>query len=391
MLTLRRTSVLVVVISTTACGGKHVQLTVSPRTSLVDDPVRVRVTGLQPGQKVILGAATVDLLDRRWRSRVAMKASPSGEVDTDGNMTLFRSMVPVKETAFRETFAPRDEATPMSITVRAGGRVVASTRILRRGAAEDLRREQLTRASDGLVGTYFARGGVRAAPAILQIGGSNGGHSQFPAALLASRGYPTLSLAYFGEPGVPRTLEDIPLEYFERALHWLGERPEVDARRITILGVSRGGEAALLLGATFPRLVHGVIACEPSATVLGAYPGPGTAWRYRGKPVPEQPIPIERIAGSVLVFGAGRDAIFDSRAAVRQILERARAHGRRNVIGHVFQDAGHGVGCMLPNVPLGGEAPIGPSTSLVLGGTPVANERAQSTAWSQILRFLRTR
>jgi hypothetical protein len=28
-------------------------------------------------------------------------------------------------------------------------------------------------------------------------------------------------LAYFGEPGIPATEQDIPLEYFAKALRWL--------------------------------------------------------------------------------------------------------------------------------------------------------------------------
>jgi dienelactone hydrolase len=208
--------------------------------------------------------------------------------------------------------------------------------------------------------------------------------------VLASHGYPTLSLAYFGEPGLPQTLKNIPLEYFANALRWLAAQPGVDPKRVVVVGVSRGGEAALLLGATFPALVHGVVACTTSAEVLPAYPGPGDAWTIGGRPVPLGPIPVERIAGPVLVTGGGRDAVIRSALAVQEIVRRARDHGRRDVVGRIYPRAGHGIGCLLPNVPLPGQIQVGPSTYIATGGTPAADERAAAKSWPLLLRFLST-
>src|ERR671936_1469150 len=89
---------------------------------------------------------------------------------------------------------------------------------------------------------------------------------------LAGHGYPVLQLAYFREPGLPQSLTRIPLEYFERALGWLSRQPEVDPRRIVTWGWSRGGEASLLVAATFPELVHAAVAYVPSAYVFPALP-----------------------------------------------------------------------------------------------------------------------
>jgi hypothetical protein len=58
------------------------------------------------------------------------------------------------------------------------------------------------------------------------------------------------------------------------------------------VGVSRGGEAGLLIASTFPKLLHGAIGLVPGADVN---PSPDAvtipAWTYRGKPVPSSRSP----------------------------------------------------------------------------------------------------
>ena len=96
-----------------------------------------------------------------------------------------------------------------------------------------------------------------------------------------------LDLAYFGEPGLPATLKDIPLEYFARALRWLDRQPQVLKGHTYVMGASRGSEAALLLGAHYPTLVHGVIANSPSDVSFESFPrGGSAAWTLHGRPVP---------------------------------------------------------------------------------------------------------
>jgi acetyl esterase/lipase len=103
---------------------------------------------------------------------------------------------------------------------------------------------------------------------VVVFGGSEGGNFMIDAAgLLAAHGYPTLSLAYFGEPGLPKELVNVPLEYFARAVRVLRRQPGVDPDHIAVMGDSRGGEAALLVASTFPHLIHGAIGLVPSATV----------------------------------------------------------------------------------------------------------------------------
>jgi dienelactone hydrolase len=369
---------------------ERAKLVVSPGRALVDQPVDVRVTGLPSGRKVALVATTRDRLGVGWRSRLVFTSSRTGVIDTRSRMKLFWSMQPTKKSARPTPFAFSRGEMPVLIRAQAGGHTVASGVLVRRTQAPDLSATDITVAAEGLAGTYYALPAGPPATAILALGGSGGGHSG--GAIFASHGYPTLSLGYFKEPGLRQGLRRIPLEYFETALRWLASQPGVDPQRLVVLGVSRGGEAALLVGATFPDLVHGVVECTGSANVNGSVPEGDAAWTLAGKPVPYGPIPTERIAGPVIAFGGGKDGFGDSAQSVRDIVARARAHGRKDVVGHIYANAGHGVGCVMPNQPLVGqmEYMVAPSTYIDRGGTLAANEQAAAASWPLLLRFLRT-
>jgi dienelactone hydrolase len=367
-----------------------VKLVVSPSNALVDQPVDVRLTGLRAGRKVTLEATTRDVTKKTWRSRLVVTANRSGAVSTRSNMKLFWAMRPVGKLGLPpHLFGPPIAPTPVTIRALVNGRRVASVVLTRRGAAAGVTYRDTTLSDEGFVGTYWAAPPGPPGPAVLQIGGSEGRHSYIPAAVLASHGYPTLSLAYFKEPGLPTTLKDIPLEYFAKALRWLAVQPGVDPQRVMILGVSRGGEGALLIGSTYPQLVYGVIASTPSDQVIGASPGPGDAWTLGGKPVPKGPIPVWQIAGPVLVTGGGRDAVWPSALAVRHIIERARQHGRTDVAGRIYAEAGHGVGWWVPNLPVI-QGKIGRNVYIPFGGSPTANAQAYAAAWPLVLKFIRT-
>jgi hypothetical protein len=47
----------------------------------------------------------------------------------------------------------------------------------------------------------------------------------------------------------------------------------------------------------------------------------------------------EQIAGPVLVTGGGKDGIWPSGLFMRMIVERARAYGRTDIVGHIYPKA----------------------------------------------------
>lgn len=357
---------------------------ISPTRTLIDQPVDVRVVGLCPQEVITVEATTRDRTGAVWHSHVALSADSAG-VAADSSMKLLWSMRPLDSRAQTPYFSPARETTALQIRALRDRSVFAAAELERLGQSPDVRVTDLSRHRDGLDARFFTPSVHPLTPAILQIGGAEGGRSDFPAAVLASYGFPSLSLAYFRAPGLPSTLRAIPLEYFAGALQWLAQQPEVDPRRIAVFGVSRGGEAALLTGAMFPDLVHAVIACTTSGRVFGANPRPGAAWTEAGTPVPFGPIPVERIRGPVLVTEGGKDGITLAPSAVARIVAQARAHSRTNIRGIAYPSAGHGVGWMLPNLPVAERIRTRP-----IGGTAAANARARASAWLHVLRFLRT-
>lgn len=270
------------------CGGgrasEGVRVTVTPAASVEDQPVHVVVRGLSPHAIVSLNLSSIDAKGVRWISSIRVAASAGGMVDTGRlapvsgayrgiwGMGLISMMEPVGPAPAGAYFWGNRQMQFM-LTVTAGSKTLASTTFTRRFSTAALTTRYLSVGQTGLVGRFVYPAGERKRPAILLLGGSEGGlPSPLLSGVLAARDYPVLGLAYFKLPGLPHQLRRVPLEYFQGALEWLRRQPEVDPKRIAVLGASRGSEAALLSGAYFPRLVSAVIALVPSDTAICSYP-----------------------------------------------------------------------------------------------------------------------
>ncbi len=324
----------------------------------------------------MLRATATDARGGRYRSTtpvsVAVREPWRPIVTMRGGSGTFSALLPVLRVHF---------------DVIDGAKAVASTTVTRRFVADGIGASPVR---NGLYGTVYEPPGKARGAAVLVIGGSDGGlRTQHVAALLASHGHRAMALAYFDAPGLPDELEHIPLEYFERAAQRL------QARRVALLGISRGGEAALLIGATYPRLIDSVVALVPSNVVNSAIDRRSPAWTLGGRPVPfaevfgdpeafgdpDAIIRAERINGPVLTVSAGRDGLWPSAAyakALHDRLDRRRfAHPHRDIS---IANAGHGVGSAVPFVPI--------RSFPELGGSQQADEAGRQRAWPEILRLL---
>jgi dienelactone hydrolase len=384
---------------------------------------------------VVVRTSADDDLGHRWSSHAEFITDPNGAVDltlqapvagsypvADGMGILWSMKL---DSAIKER-TPFIKTTTEPVTVKLGaemeGRLVASAELSRRFVAQGVVRSDIK--DDGLVATMFHHeDGAR--PGVILMGGSGGGLSIDQPALLASRGYAVMSLGYFAMPGLPRDLIEIPLEYFEKAIAWMKRHPGVKGDKLAAIGASRGGELALLLGATFPQITA-VVAYVPSGIV---WPGIGgtdvpvpSAWTIRGEQVPciatttrglevwqkspvaltpwfleclknresaeRAQIAVEKIGGPVLMFSGTDDQMWPSLNLADLAMQRFIAHDFPHSYEHVsYAGAGHFI--RFPYSPVISEIfhPV-VKTPMALGGTPAANQVANLDSWRRCIQFL---
>jgi hypothetical protein len=182
----------------------------------MDERIAITAMGLPPGLKVTIRARSYDPSGRRWSSSAAFVVRPDGSLDlsaqapTSGTyrgvdvMGLFWSMAPGNgQPGF---FEQADFWKPLVTELEAvvGAHVIAGAQVIRHFAAPGVRAEPWHR--DGLVGTLYRPVDDRPHRGVILLGGSEGGAPGPEGAMLASRGFVVLALAYFGAGGLPATM-----------------------------------------------------------------------------------------------------------------------------------------------------------------------------------------
>ena len=407
---------------------------------LVDVPVWITVSGLTPGQLFRISATSRTSTDRALISYAVFRADNAGGIDLstakplEGTyskpdpMGLFWSMspqpVPVEiwnHLKLPPFHPPEPWTVHLEVAPNNGGAALATLTLIRLYAAPNLRIVEVHEA--GLVGKLMlpSEGNQNnRIPAVILLGGSEGGFDEAGATLLASHGYAALTLAYFGVEGVPAELVNIPVEYPLQAVKWLQARPEIDPRRIAVIGRSRGSELALL-AASLSSEIKAVVAMSPSSVVWnGISRSPNSrvvpAWTYDGKPLPflianqapselqqeyfakgpfhsrlydylfsdrdavqQATIRVEQIVGPVLLISGMDDRVWGSPIMAQKIMERAMQFNRADSFTSLSYDgAGHNI--REPYRPTPGQAR--------LGGTAEAHARAEQDSWQKMLAFL---
>src|SRR5439155_8055135 len=365
---------------------------------------------------------------RWWASAARYTADSGGRLDlhqdapVSGSYTgadpmgLIWSMEPLDEPDLGAAF---DVAAPNPSTLAAevDGVEVATTTVERLRIPDGLLRTEVH--DGGLVGVlYHPEAGGRL-PGVLMLGGAEGGLHETDAALLAAHGYAALALAYYGLPGLPPTLRDVPVEYFGRALDTLRAHPRVEGDRLAVTGGSKGGEAALLIASTYPQvraavsvvgsgvLTQGISQDIGTGSFLDIVRTPVPNWTWQGRPLPYLPnvatielekrieagepvsllmvfepglrlteqlaaatIPVERITGAVLLLSTEDDqgcGVEFHEIAARRLADRCT---------HVvYPGAGHSIAAP-PYGPSTQRLWPGPGVTFTEGGTPAADARA---------------
>jgi nucleolar protein 56 len=216
---------------------------------------------------------------------------------------------------------------------------------------------------DELAGALFHPSGDGPYPAVIALHGSGGYRPEGIARRLATRGYVTLALQYFSEEDVlPEKLREIPLAYFDTAAEWLLEQPTVKGDQAGLVGISRGAEAALLLGTRFDWV--GCVVSYSGSGVAWDTPHDDPAWIHDGEPVPhltaeENPMTrmrrgvdedrieraamaVEKTDGPILLLSGGEDRVWPARRLSNIAVDRLDTADFEYMFEHLtYDDVGH--------------------------------------------------
>ena len=206
-------------------------------------------------------------------------------------------------------------------------------------------------------------------PVVIAFGGSDGGigFGDANGKMIAPSGVAVLALAYFKEDGLPKTLDDIPLEYFVQAIDYVQTVTSIDASRIGVVSGSRGSEAAFLLASMDDR-IKSLAVTTPSYVSWGGTKS-DSAWTIGGVAVPALSLKLddtisklnryrtalenkdaveiatfhmEKINGPIFIISAKNDQVwpsYDMSVAIEAYLAR---HKFKHSVTHASYLTGHG-------------------------------------------------
>ncbi|KAK7477466.1 hypothetical protein BaRGS_00031290 [Batillaria attramentaria] len=255
---------------------------VTPKVSLFDQKVHIKVQGLSSNAKVTLHLAT----EQEWRRSPALFVSCShhvarqtGELDlnTDSSlggtytgvdpMGLFWSMHPDPSGPQNTRMVVKNVDEPCLYTLslydghltlddlHASGaehQPLLTTTITKLKKSVDVKRFPVR--DGGVRGILFLPAGEGPHPGVIDMFGTAGGVMEVRAALLASHGFATLALPFFRYDDLPSTLEEVQFQYFEEASEWLSSHKAVRDGGIGVVGVSKGAEFALIMAWQCPQV-----------------------------------------------------------------------------------------------------------------------------------------
>lgn len=409
------------------------KLVAEPAVALVDEPTRLAVEGARPGSTVRLRARTHDDGGRPWSSEAVFPVADDGTVDPGRDAPVSGSYSGVDAQGLlwsmgMEGHAVHDAfskyaATPLTMTfsVEAEDGTTAEAVVERQLAGPGVR--QVAVDAPGVVATAFRPEGDGPFPPVLVLSGTGGAILEGIAAVLASRGFATIAMAYFGREGLPPQSVEIPIEYFRKGLDWMLAQDWVAPGRIGVYATAKGAEAGILLGAHYDDVctVVGYNASGLAYEALSLTSADGSPWTVGGEPVPflsvatdfagvrtatlDDPfcstpaflealrdaegvsramLPVEAVGGPLLLVTGTDDQVWPAWHHAELVLERMAAHGLADRVTHLaFEDAGHVLG--VPYLPTTGMVTTRGGAIRALGGRAACNARAEAEAWAAVL------
>lgn len=427
----------------------------APARTAVGDPVRIRLTAFEPETSVALDVVASDGRGRTFEGSWSLRTDDRGDAALataavtgntpestwygskhDGEVTGRPAVQMIlHRLSARGPFASppnfvvgEQNAVELAFRARSDllGRTVARTAQSRVYVDPEISRRPVE--TEGVVGRLYTPSTPGPHPGVLTLHGAHAAVPHRLSRMLATHGYATLALRYFDAPGLPESLSEVPLEYFDAAVRWLTDRPDVRDDAIGLVGVSRGVEAALLTAVDYdgPATVvgyhgggvvgHGVVGtpplsfvarpawtrngtavaeADPIGTVFDAIGGarqrrcgveslPDSVRSHVSNEVLEQVlVRVEDIDGPVLLIAGADDRQWPSAPVAALTIDRLERRGHPGPYGlRTYCNAGHVFGVPYADY-------TGTPTSDENGGTPKANARAAADAWPLVLGYLR--
>jgi len=225
---------------------------------------------------------------------------------------------------------------------------------------------------------YLGKG--KKQPLIVGLGGSEGGNAwasnywKKTREQFIEKGYAFLAVGYFGCKNTPAILDKIAIEDIHNAIEEAVKNKKIDKKKIAIVGGSRGGDLALLLGSYY-KDIKCVIGLVSSHTV---FPGQtqefnSSCWTYDGKELPFVPvndesvpflmkrdlrgafeamlkdtvaeakalIKVENIKAPILLLSATKDEICPSTPMAKKIIDRLKTINFKYPFDHIAIEGSH--------------------------------------------------
>lgn len=250
---------------------------------------------------------------------------------------------------------------------------------------------------------------------VLDLWGRTGGIREDRAALLASNGFASLTIAYCEYRDLPDKYDVLHLSYFERAIDWLIAHPKVLSVGVGLVGLSMGGDLALVIASQIPHKIKAVVSISGTHLQIGCslkcstltikgFPVEVTAANYarykcflsiykntKGTFKPGSPwiIPVEHITCPILLVH-GHDDKLNSKIEwmFEDIFQRMEKHGKGSLCRRLgFPGTGHFITpCYLP--PSSRQYVKIYDEVWFLGGNTKDQAKASEIHWNESLEFL---
>ncbi len=414
----------------------ELKIEVDPAEHIFGTPFSVTVTGLRAGEKATITARSVDASNVIWESKTTFLADSDGSIHTDrhiplsgdyavaNSLGLLWSMKSINPKGNRVRPYSHDEVNGLtvyfSVSDPEGRETAVRMRRYYQMPGKKLIRVPLEQ--DGMYGYLYSPASEGPHPGLIILGGSNGGLYEWLAQAFASHGFATLTLAYFGYRDLPQELVEIPLEYVHKAAVWMKNQKMVKKERLGVVGGSKGGELALLLGTVYNDF-KAIVAWVPSGYVWQGISYDLTniksSWTLAGKGFPyiageftmedlaryekgeldsmldyhfnaldqsdeaaieQATIPVEKIKAPILLVSGTDDQTWPSSLFSDAIMQRLEEHCYPYEYKHIrYEGAGHMI--FLPYF-------ITANNRYMNGGNPKDDALGSVASWQETIAFL---